>query len=155
MPSLTWVHACFIPCVLKGLEIQPALPVLSAYCGHAGLSKPKACEARERHNLWRPLPQLHSGASAEPLLPAHLCSRVGTIQRGRHMWRRVHCAYMHSLSLLVSAFLPPCSLAPFVCRLFSDISTPIVHVFTHQMHYPSHLSQAVTSRSSSCVGPSH
>lgn len=32
----------YLPCLLKGSEIQPALPVLSDHCGHTRLSKPKA-----------------------------------------------------------------------------------------------------------------
>ena len=62
--------------------------------------------------------------------------------------------YIHTCSSLVFLSLPS-SLSPFVCCFPSDISSPIVYVFTHQRSYPSHLSQAVTSQSSSCVRPSH
>lgn len=74
--------------------------------------------------------------------------------------RGVLCAaHTYSLILLVSFFLPPFSFAlsraRSVCCFLSDISTPIVCALTHQIHYPSHLSQAVTRQSSSCVRPSH
>lgn len=35
---------------------------------------------------------------------------------------------------------------PFVCCSLPDASIPAVHVFTHQIHYQSRLSQAVTSK---------
>lgn len=67
---------------LQGLEIQPASPVLPAHRGHPGLPEPSAGEARVRRNLWRPVPQLHTGAPAHSLLPADLRAGVGEIQRG-------------------------------------------------------------------------
>lgn len=66
------------------------------------------------------------------------------------------CVHAYCLILIiVSFFLLHLFLSAFVCSSLSDISTPIVYVFTHQIYYPSHLSQAVTSKSSSCVRPSH
>lgn len=142
---------CFL-CTLKGLEIQPALSVLSTHCGHTRFSKPQVDKARVRHIIWRPLPQLHSRTPADPVLPAYLCSGIGAVQRGENTWR-IMC-YTYSASS-VSVFLPSSRLSPFVSCFPSDISTPIVYVFTHQRSYPSHLSRAVTSQSSSCVRPSH
>lgn len=52
----------------------------------------------------------------------------------------------HTYGLIVSFFLLPLSLSPFVYGFLSDISSPIVYVLTYQIRSPSHLSQAVTSR---------
>lgn len=99
------VRAC-LSCALQGPEIQPALSVLSARCGHTGLSEPQAGQARVRRDLRGPLSQLHSRTSARSLLPTHLCSGAGEIQRGKAMWTIVHCAHVCSA---------------FVCRLSGDV----------------------------------
>lgn len=71
-------------------------------------------------------------------------------------WEALCSMRTNSLILItVSFFLLHLFASPFVGRFLSHISTPIVYVFTHEIHYPSHLSRAVTSQSGSRLRPSH
>lgn len=142
---LMFVCTCIcLPCVLQRVEIWTELPVLPAHCGHSRLSKPHAGEAWMQRDLWGPVPQLHTRASARLLPSADLRSRVGEIQRGKDVWNSLPPpTHTHVCPQLFSLFLsPPCALFCFI----SDISTPIVQIFTYQTHHPSHLSWAETSR---------
>lgn len=60
------------------------------------------------------------------------------------MRSNMHRAYTRRRSHCL--FLPPTSFSFSLCLLLKQINSNGVRVFTHQIHYPSHLSQAVTSQ---------